>query len=562
MRRLLRRPRRPAALAAAVLLPLFPLAGCSDETGDPMDGPAAVLTLVSPPSPPAPLGLHYGEQATLLFRYRNHGQPEAGVTLKAVTDGDAGGATLSAERLVTSDRGEAGVVLTAGASETAFHVVVSAPSATDLIIDAAVSRYAFGSIDVLIDGTMLGGPGPLPTAVRGTLFGGTLCAQLPPLPKPGPGLRTQRASEPRSVLTFATLLVQPYSIAARAEDDSGHLLGYGCLDVPEQLLKTGQRAVVVVPMQPVHPSPVGSYTLTTDLANQPPEPWPKLGCATGTGQVLLDAVLAGVKAVDADLAMRLSALRAMPDAMGCRTAVDKLDAKLHAILTPSTAGMTFSAVAGEALGLLRGGTLTSELVVRAAAPQPVGDHSLRTLRFDVGMRSSTLALDTLLGGSATELPLAVSGSSLTVPTHRLSLRLASQWQRGVQELVLTPRGISTMSVGQLFTAAVTAAQRMAASDCSAVEALVCEGVAAPCVGVVRSACLTGKTATAQALDRVFSEPMLPSLETAMSFKLTLLDPDGTLKATALGSGQLTGASGTAAGDAGLGGTSRGVRVGP
>lgn len=552
----MRRLGRRASLAVWSLLPLA--LGCGDDTGDNMGGPASVLSLVSPASP---LGLHYGEQATLLFRYRNHGQPEAGVTLKAVTDGDAGGATLSAERLVTSDRGEAGVVLTAGASETAFHVVVSAPSAADLVIDTAVSRYAFGSIDVLIDGTMLGTGGPLPTAVRGTLFGGTLCAQLPPLPKPGPGLRTQRASEPRSVLTFATLLVQPYSIVARAEDDAGHLLGYGCLDVPDQLLKTGQRAVVVVPMQAVHPSPVGSYSMTSELAVQPPEPWQKLGCSTGAGQVLLDAMLSAVQPVDADLAMRLAALRAMPDAMGCRITVDKLDAKLQSILMPSTAGMTFSSVAGEALGLLRGGVLTSELVVRAAAPQPVGDHFLRTLRFDVGMRNATYTLETLLVSSATDLPLGVAGFSLVVPTHRVSLKLASQWQRGVQELVLMPRGISTMSVGQLFAAAVTAAQRMAATDCSAVDSLVCEGVAAPCPGLVRSACMSAKTAVAQSLDRAFAEPMLPSLETALSFKLTLLDPDVTLKTTALGAGQLTGSSGTAAGDAVLGGSTRGTRIG-
>ena len=280
-------------------------AGCGQPDPEGMNGPQATIALISPM---APLGLSYGEQATLLLRYRQKGQQEAGVVLNLHIDGENTGATLSADRIVTNDHGEASVLFTAGAAEAAFHILASAPLAQDLVIDVAVSKYDFGNLDVLLDATEV--PGSV-TLLRAALITGTTCAALPPMPMQGPVLRLQQAGERVATLPFPTLLVSPYSVIGRAEDPSKRLLAYGCVDVPDSLLRTGLRPVVPVPLGLVFPSPLGSYDLTLKLTTQPAAPtlWDQLACSVGLGQVLLNAILETIAVSDTALLMRITALR-------------------------------------------------------------------------------------------------------------------------------------------------------------------------------------------------------------------------------------------------------------
>ena len=70
---------------------------------------------------------------------------------KLTIDSPTGGGTLSTPTAVTNDLGEASVRLTAGAVESAFHVTVAAPLAPELVVDVAVSRFAFGTLRVVLD---------------------------------------------------------------------------------------------------------------------------------------------------------------------------------------------------------------------------------------------------------------------------------------------------------------------------------------------------------------------------------------------------------------------------
>lgn len=532
--------RRPASRVATFLtmVAMFGLAGCGEPEGGEQSGPQATIALISPQ---APLGLAYGEQATLLLRYHQKTQPAAGVILTLHIDGENTGATLSADRIVTNDHGEASVLFTAGAAEAAFHVVASAPLAQDLVIDVAVSKYAFGNLDVFVDATEV--PGSV-THVRAALVAGTSCADLPPSPVLGQVLRLQQAAERQATLPFPTLLVRSYSVIGRAEDANKRLLAYGCVELPDQLLRTGLRPVVPVPLELVFPSPLGRYAMTLKLnllsmTVTPPGPaplpvWQQLGCSVGLGQVLINAILQAIPMADESLAMRISALRAAVDMNGCRVGMGKPDDRLHTLLDGSTAGATLQTVAQDGAALQKSFVLQSTLEVYAATDRTLlGAHTLDKLTLNTPTRMGTYNLAALPTPSVRELSLSQSGAALMVPEHGLTLRLPALWRRALDELVLMPRGI-TMTPQQLFQAAVTAA-----GGCSAVETLLCMGVTPPCTGKLLGPCMTATSAAASSLTSALADAA-PGLDFFVSQTLTLDDPNGTLEAQTLEAGQVSG----------------------
>lgn len=533
-------------------------AGCGAADPGDKGGPQATLDLISPL---APLGLHYGEQVALLLRYRQKGQAMAGVTLSLRIDGDdtGAGATLSADRVVTNDRGDASVLLTAGSAEAAFHVLGTGPLASALSIDVAVSKYAFGNLDVLVDATQV--PGSV-VLLRAALVTGTHCSALPPTAKLGPVLRGQQASERRAVMPFPTLLVQPYSILGRAEDAAQRLLAYGCVDLPDELLRTGLRPVVSVPLDLVFPSPLGAYKLTTKLQSKPATPpiWEQLACANGLGQVLLDALLQALPLADSELALQLAALRGSPDKGGCRTAVGTADERLNAMLAATSAGSTLGPVATDGAAMLRGFELSSRLDIYSMSnANLVGAHTLEAATLSTGTGSATYSLATLPVPSA-ELLLTQRSTLLSIPEHALTLRLSALWRQGLQDLVLAPRSLTTMP-SELFFRAVSSAKSGAYMGCDAVEAVLCTGVATPCSGKLSGPCATAAHTAADSLSAAFTDAA-PGLDFWLSLALNMEDPDGTLYAQALDTNQVSGRVATAASLLPLTGTAAGTRLPP
>lgn len=535
--------------------------GCGDPGTMGSDGPQATLALVSPMGA---LGLSYGEQATLTLRYRRLGQGIAGTTLSLHIDTDNTGTTLSADRVITNDRGEASVLLTAGAAEVAFHVLVSAPQATDLVIDVAVSRYRFGILDVSLDASAIPGVTrvraalvPISVTTMGT--GTDLhCAKLMPTPKLDDVpqvLRRDQADAVQKDLTFANLLLQPYSVLGRAEDSSSHLLGYGCVDLSDDVLRTGLQAKVPVPLSPVYPSPLGSYKLSFTLKSKPAMPglWDQLACPAGLGQVLIDWTMQAVPTADKDVATRLQLLRGALDPSGCRTGSDKPDDKLQALLAGTPAGTVLVPVAQDTASMVDGLQLETLLQVYASTSRDIlASHTLVSVTLIAGTRSSTYSLATVPVPTAANLLLTQSGYTLKIPEHALTLRLPSQWRKGMSDLVLAPRSL-TMTPAQLFQAAVAAAVSGGKTGCDAVESLLCGLIAPPCSGKLSAACLQASGTIATGLTSSLDDAP-PDYDLWLSLSATLQDPDGTLKAKSLDAGQVSGRALTSSGTVELSGT--------
>lgn len=539
-----------------VLLSILSPAACGDPASTDNTPPMATL---AQQSPMGPLGLHYGERAMLQFRYRLQGDPVAGATLRLHIDRDDSGATLSADRLITNDRGDASVLLTAGASESAFHVIVTGPSGAMLSVDVAVSRFDFANMDVLVDASSFATAQQL----QAGLLLDTMCAALPATPKAAAAVRSTQVSERRATLPFPTLVVKPYSVAARAEDSQGHLVAYGCVDVPEALLRTGQRALVPVPLSLVTPSPIGNYDLDLDLTAQPPatDPYVTMPCADALGQTLLDEILTALRPTNADLANRLAQLRGALDASGCRTGSGKLDDRLHTPIAATTAGTALSAIGPEAAAIRSKFHLLSTLSVYSGSNLLwQTSHTLREAHFNLGTVVATYPLDTLPVPSVHDLDAAQTGATLALPPHSLTLRFPSLWKRAVEDLSLRPRAL-TMTPAQLFSAAVNAAQVSALAGCSALEAVSCTGVSPPCTGLVAPACIAARDAVAARLAGAFSDAA-PGYDLSLSMLLHLEDAQGTLQAQQISSGEVSGTTTGATFVLPLSGSAQGPRTGP
>lgn len=550
----IRVPLRRALLALCQCVWLF--VGCGTQVDEPMVTPQAQLSLVSSPSP---LGLSYGEQTTLQFRYLSQGEPQAGVTLKLQLDAAMGGGTLSTPTAVTNDLGEASVRLVAGAVESAFHITVSAPLAADLVVDVAVSRFAFGALRVLLDASTVS-LGAL--QLRAGLYPDAFCSELPATPKLSGALRSQRQNGPRGELSFGTLLIQPYAVVGRGEDQSGRLLGYGCVEVPERLLRADLNIPVEVPLSPVTVSPVGSYALDVKVLPQwpPGQPWLALTCGRGLGLTLVDALLLALG--PGDLAMRLLSARGALDASGCRAdgvmPSSDPDRIVDTLLQATTAGPTLAAVASEFSPALREQNLKSELTVRGArSPGFVGEHSLQSLDLKTLSMNQTYSLVGAPLPLAQELLLTQRGDILQVPSHELTIRLPRLWQKALSELVLAPRGV-TMTPGQLLAAAVAAARYGTQSGCLAIESAICDQQMTPCRGLIQPACLTAAMAASAGLQAVVTDPP-PAADLRLLLSLRLSDPDGSLQAELISDGVLTGDASLSSGSVKLRGSVQGVR---
>lgn len=547
---------RPASLArlsarfAVVFAVVFAMA-CGDDGDDGASEPAAALALLSR----APLGLHYAERTTLSVRYRRSGQPVPGATLSVHLDRDDSGATLSADRLITNDRGDASVLLTAGASEGAFHVIIDAPLAPSLVVDVAVSRFDFADLDVFVDATAFDAT----VLVRSGLVLDTGCAQLPATSSPLPAARINQASERRATLPFTVLVVKPYSIYARAEDAQGRLVAYGCVDIPESLLRTGLRPLVPVPVTPVMPNPVGTYGLTLDLLTRSPSPDPygALACPAGQGQLVLDGLLEALAPVDAALATRIVAARGALDAMGCRAGMGSIDERVHSSLVAASAGLQLQTVANDLVALRSAATVGTQLeITTGSGSQFQARHGLQTIRFALGPSSKQYSLNALPIVAANDLSVMQTANSLTIPPHVLTLQLPSWWGRAMTDLALAPRGI-VQAPPQLFAAAVNTASANAMTGCAAIEGVICSVVAAPCAGKLGTACASGRDSAAGRLTQALTSSP-PGFDLSWSMILHAEDPSGSLKVQRIASGQVSGIAGGASGATMLSGSASGA----
>lgn len=549
--------RKPAMrLAIWVAALLIGIGGCAQPDSMAEDEPPAVLMLVSPTPP---LGLNYGESALLELGYKLRGKPRAGVTLRLSTDGDDGGATLSSPSVVTNDRGQASVLLTAGAAESAFHVLVTVPQAADLVIDVAVSRYAFGSLNVRLDAATVAASA---VAIEAGLFTDQGCSELAPMLKLTGALRSAQAMSPYAELRFTKLLLRDYTVLGRALDRRGRPVATGCVGMPERLLMSAVAVPLSIPLHPLFLSPVGSFTVKSELQLHLPSPlYAALACRYGLAQALLDALVTAVPMADKPLALRLQAARAALDGKGCRgmsMTGDAPDQNVQPLLAGTSSGATLGAIAVEMAAVQDTAVLTSRLDIRGSeATRFFADHTLQALTLQTSTMSMTYSLD-VPTPTVRELALGVHENLISLPPHELSLQLPQKWRRALTELVLQPKGV-TMTPMQLWQAAVSGARSGMATGCQAIEAVLCSKLASPCKGLLSGPCQTAANNVAMGLQHALDDSREP-LDLSYRLAADLDDPGDLLQAKSLTSGQASGeielGSGTAAFTAIVSGTRR------
>lgn len=531
--------------------------GCGSPSADP-PGPVEIsLSLVSPA---APLGLSYGEQATLVFRYTVRAQPQAGVALKLRIDATTGGGTLSTPTAVTNDLGEASVRLTAGTTESAFHVTASAPQAQDAVVDVAVSRFAFGTLHLTLDGARVSLEA---VTLRAGLYPNGVCAELPPTPMLTGALRSQKQIGPKTDFLFGTLLLAPYAVVGRGETQTGRLIAQGCVEIPETVLRTDLNIPLEVPLAPVWPSPVGRYLLETEITPTWPgpdgQPWHTLTCSQGLGQTLIDAVLVALPA--GDLSVRLAGARSAPDAAGCRPGAGGTadpDPLLQSLLAATVSGPSLSGAAADFWPVLAQQTLRSSLAVRGSTQTGyVADHVLETLV----LKTRTQVVEVPLSGgpqpAATDLSAPFVKGTLALAEHGFAVRVPGRWQKVLADTIWNPKGY-TKPPGPLFAATVDEAAYGPATGCAAVEDALCDKFASPCKGPVLAACKTATARVSALLDAVLVDRKTgPDLRLGFSFLAA--DETGTLQVQSLKAPAIAGALFWETGQVPLAGKSQGPR---
>ena len=136
--------------------------------------------------------------------------------------------------------------------------------------------------------------------------------------------------------------------------------------------------------------------------------------------------------------------------------------------------------------------------------------------------------------------------------------VARPFRRGHEAFPACPRGI-TQPPSQLFLGAVNSAQAGPLSGCAAVEAQICEIIAAPCTGKIAPACETARDALVSRLTAAVSSSP-PTLDLSLSMMLHLEDTTGQLQAQRVTSGEVSGSAKTSTGAVALTGNAHGPRL--
>lgn len=480
----------------------------------PDGGPPPRLEVLDPPG--SQIGLRYAQGIDLRVRLVLDDAARTPVPKQIVRFaifGDPAGSTLATDRGVTDDAGVASVRLQAGSEESAFRVRASGPTAGTPPVEfgVAVSRLEFVHLDVPL--TWEGA-----ARLRAMLHTSPTCAELGPAQAPPP-FREQAQAGEEATLKLMNLLQRDYAIAARAEDESGRPLAWGCVDVGQALVPPGTTLTVPVPLAGVEPSVPGRYELVTALTlpdaavEARTGAWDELArCAQAPAQGLLDEIAA---AVPAAVKAAIAARRGPADAMGCRPpmagAQASLDASLQALLTPAgSPGRELPEIAADVLAMARAAELTSILVVTAGGPETlVGEHALESLTLKAAPGRS-VSYDVPAAGLplvvARNVAVTAAGPKLTIGAHAFTLGLPRFLERAVTDVAIAPRLPAVMppTAEGLMTAVVAAAARSGTTGCAAVEDLICTTTGTTgCAGAVAPACTAGVGHLATALEVAF-----------------------------------------------------------
>jgi hypothetical protein len=510
------------------------VAACGPGSNAPPDGgPPLALDVLDNPQ----IGLHYGKTTELRVRYHNDdaaAAPVAGATVHFSIFKDPAGSTLTRDAATTDAGGMASVTLTAGQAEADFRVAATATNAAEADFDIVVSKLDFVELDAQLTW-------PTASTLRVLLYDDKTCAALPAAAAmPVPSRTLSKANATTATLQFLNLLSKPYALVGRAEDATGTLVGYGCVDLGAELVPPGSVSVVPVPLLAAVAASTGMYLLTSTLAPAPSSysmlvgRWQQFGggCPYGAAQALLDD-------------MGVSAHRDPALANGCRPASSPLDQQLQMLLTapPTAPANALPAIATDLAAITATAVVQSSLTVTAASGSSLtAEHTLTTAEFAVTPTLSKSYDLVALGEPVIDVenvPFGDDGSSVTIGAHGFTLGWTTLWLQAFTDLSLAMRvtGLGSPAIHALVAAVVQAASRSGKTGCAAVEDLVCSVLGTmPCN--LQAACVAAIDSVAASLAAGFAPSS--GIDLMMSGSATPVDNDGDLVVDQLTGGTWTG----------------------
>jgi hypothetical protein len=533
-----------------MLLALFVGGGCGAPPMGPPDGGVPLkLEIIGQSQLPLPFG------APVLLQVRLHAddstkQPVPSSPVRFSIFGDPAGSTLSSDVAVTDVNGLAQVTLTTGQAAAEFRVAATAQNAPEVDFNIGVSKNGFVEIDAQLSWTIMPPAGTL----RAQLFDTINCAALPPSnTAPVQYIVRTGASPGEQPATFQWVALQQldYAVVGRAEDPSGKLIGYGCVDLPMGLAPLGTVSMVPVPLSPTQSSPVGVFTLTTMLqptmAMMQPvlTPWKQLGgCTYGAAQAILD----GIEQAAPASAAAIEAHRD-PPVSGCRpVSTTSLDDQLqNLIMTPMAApAKELPYISDDIASIVSQLTVISQLNITAAGGGTfAGEHTLVTATVTLGpnVKTYTLAPFGLPIIDVKDIPISYDGAILSIGSHGFTLGFAPLWGQALSDQSLTVRvpslGMAPLPIGAathaLVAAIVASVSRSGKMGCAAVEDLICSAIGSPCS--LQAACTSAIDTVSNSLDAPFAPP--PGLDLAWKGSAAATDSTAMLLIDMLTSGTWT-----------------------
>lgn len=527
------------------------MAACGAESAVGPDGGGSAsnarLVILMPPGDIVPLAL--GASATLRVRYEDAaGVPipgaEVGFELEPSTQNEGtGGSTLSATTARTDDAGVARVEVVAGAVDVLFRVRASAPDAVPVRFTVNVSENGFTSIEVR---PSYGGARAVDDLARVQLrmyrMTALRCDAVDPDNLP------ESVFPPRVLPSFdGTAMFQSisaragYTVIAWAEVGAGTTpVAVGCAQLGAGQVLPGPRITVdvvvrdrdvVLPATADLTSRVSLAPLRVALAERGANgPWTTLRCPAGSGQVLVDALLAHATE---EAAAAIGALRGPPDELGCRPKLDDLgDATIDLLMEQEVedGGVWPGATSVQFLVNARDSLLGSFWIdsrLRLFGPDIAG-HELVRARFAVGETTYELdlAATALPVIAQSQVPIELTADQLVIGAHGFTFRAGSLLRTAFTQLALAPVGLDD-DAGELGGAL------MDAVGCAAASAVMCEeaGMATDCL---LPACAPAVAELDAAFEAGWQLVDGAALDLGLSGTAPLYDDDGDLVIDAIG----------------------------
>jgi len=538
------------------------LVGCGGGAGHFDDAAVAPGRQIRIVSPGRDVGVATGAQVLLEVQVLDStGSAVSDAVVSFSIQGDAAGAVLAKDTVITTGQGVASAMLKAGWQEASFHVKVSSSGAASQRFAVVVSNAGFGGVNVGID---YRGSSGLSSASRFQVrvFLHHSCLDLIGSDIPD----KERFLE--DVADHADIEYVPVDTLAalqvRAMTDTSALVAAGCVDLPVGSLHEGVCLDVAVPLDDFVSTPGDSYGLVSSVELESGAADPDLRtavdalagwgrCAYGLATPLLDCIGAALDRPDlspedldcttpavSQIARNLADRRSEKQGR-CPGALDRfgresLEKLLEESLVPASVVERLQEVGVDDSGLFAFDVLSSLFLDPTGSSDWSLDHSLLAVQFsrlteqpvvsllDLGLSVRTVRHVRMR--VSTTGTYVIDREVFSFPLARITESLFRSWAFGAP---------SARDWTSILEVAWSGGDNGGGSACEQVDALICTQLH-DSSGCVLQACQTAMSALGLRLDQEFADAALNGVSSLslLAGRVSLADLDGDGQAEQLG----------------------------